>query len=62
MKRIVILVLIISISLLIILSGCEIAQEDSEEIPQPPSLPDENTTTQQQVEDEIPQPPSLPEG
>ena len=44
---------------LVMVSGCDINTNDSNSIPQPPSLPDDDNQ-QQDGSDAIPQPPTLP--
>ena len=59
MKKIITILLILMIGLVMV-SGCD--TNDSNSIPQPPSLPDDGNQNQQQARsDAIPQPPTLPE-
>ena len=57
MKKIITILLILMIGLVMV-SGCD--TNDSNSIPQPPSLPDDDNQ-QQDGSDAIPQPPTLPE-
>ncbi|MBS3113411.1 hypothetical protein J4418_04990 [Candidatus Woesearchaeota archaeon] len=59
MKKIITILLILMIGLVMV-SGCDINTNDSNSIPQPPSLPDDDNQ-QQDGSDAIPQPPTLPE-
>ena len=60
MKKIITILLILMIGLVMV-SGCDINTNDSNSIPQPPSLPDDGNQNQQQDgNDAIPQPPTLP--
>ena len=60
MKKIITILLILMIGLVMV-SGCDTNTNDSNSIPQPPSLPDDGNQNQQQDgSDAIPQPPTLP--
>ena len=59
MKKIITILLILMIGLVMV-SGCDTNTNDSNSIPQPPSLQDDDNQ-QQDGSDAIPQPPTLPE-